>query len=473
MQLTSVEFACFFLLVLSLGWAARPRPTLFQFIILSASYCFYATFSAWFALLLAGVSLLTYGAARALAAFKSRSARKAAMACYAVLVLGNLGFFKYWGLLFDLAGQSLARFGLVSPLPDLSPALPVGISFFTFQGLGYVMDVYRDRGRVCRSLLAVMTFMAFFPTLLSGPILRAGDFLPQLRTTKPAWDDANQAFWLILLGLFKKICLSSYLSEHITRQLFSAPEGFSSLGAGMGVLAYSVQIYCDFSGYSDLAQGLAGLLGLKVPDNFRLPYKARNLRQFWAGWHISLSTWLRDYLYIPLGGNRCSASRRDFNLLATMGLGGLWHGANLTFLVWGLLHGLGLAATHAFSGRSGPGQASGGLAKARSALCWAATFAFVSLAWVFFASPDLATALAILGRVASFRADGLGAGPLVPVIVFAMVASQALSLSRPRTCPAWLRALPAPALGAAVGLIGALIVRLGPDGMPPFMYFSF
>jgi len=350
--------------------------------------------------------------------------------------------------------------------------LPVGISFFTFQGIGYVVDAYQGREKACASLLDVLLFMSFFPTLLSGPILRAKDFIPQLSNPEPVWEDSKQAFWLIIVGLFKKITLSSYLSEHITRQLFSLPDGYSSLGALVGVCAYSAQIYCDFSGYSDMAQGLAGLLGFKTPDNFRQPYKALNLREFWQGWHISLSTWLRDYLYIPLGGNRCSKGRQAFNLLATMGLGGLWHGASLTFLAWGLLHGVGLAATHALAGKFvGPGQ--GGAARAWKALCWASTFGFVSLAWVFFASPDFPTAWAVLSRIASCDAAGTGPGLVLPLLVVAIVAWQALRLNVLANCPDWLRRLPAPAMGAALGVLGAVIVRLGPDGVLPFIYFSF
>ncbi len=469
---TSVEFACYFCVVLAIGWALRPYREVFKASLLAASYIFYASFHPAFVLLLAGVSLLTYGAGRALAGLQEEKSRRRLVAGYLALVLGNLCFFKYYGMVFELLGLGLDRLGMSSPLPDLSLVLPVGISFFTFQGIGYVVDAYRDRTQVCRSLLDVLLFMAFFPTLLSGPILRAKDFIPQLSAPEPAWEDSQQAFWLIIVGLFKKITLSSYLSEHITRQLFSSPEGYSSLGALVGVFAYSAQIYCDFSGYSDMAQGLAGLLGLKVPDNFHKPYKALNLREFWQGWHISLSTWLRDYLYIPLGGNRCSKRRQAFNLLATMGLGGLWHGASLTFLAWGLLHGAGLAVTHALAGRfTVPVQGRAG--RVWKVLCWAGTFGFVSLAWVFFAAPDFGTAWAVLGRVVSFDAVGTGPGLVLPLMVACVVGLQALRLDVFVRCPDRLRHLPAPLLGAALGGLGALIVRLGPDGVLPFIYFSF
>jgi len=477
MQLLSLEFAFFFLAVLSLAWTLRPHALPFRLLLLAASYIFYASFYPPFPLLLPGVSLLTWGTARVLGSMppampptgaptgassgSPSGRRKAVVAAYLAVVLGELCFFKYYALASELVGA----------LPELSIAVPVGVSFFTFQAIGYVVDVYRRPEEMVRSPLDVLLFLAFFPTVLSGPILRARDFIPQL-SSPPAWTDSGQAFWLIIVGLFKKVALSSYLSEHVTRQLFSAPEDFSSLGALVGVMAYSAQIYCDFSGYSDLAQGLAGLLGLRVPDNFDQPYMARDLRQFWRRWHISLSTWLKDYLYIPLGGSRCTPLRRDLNLLATMGLGGLWHGANLTFLVWGLLHGLGLIFCHALPGKPWA-EAKGNAAKARDALAWAATFGFVTLAWVFFASPDFDTAAQVLGRIVSL--DRAGTGPTVTLmaITFGVIGFQALGLNWLRTCPALLTRLPAPAMAAVFGLLGALIVRMGPDGMLPFIYFSF
>ena len=462
MQLLSLEFAVFFLAVLALAWAARSHAVAFRLLLLTASYVFYGCFHPGFAGLLLAVSLATWGAARIVAKLEDPSAKKAAVAAYLAVVLGALCFFKYYGLAAELSGL----------LPELSIVVPLGISFFSFQGIGYVVDVYRRPEELERSPLDVLLFMAFFPTLLSGPILRARDFIPQLRAGAPAESDANQAFWLIVAGLFKKVALSSYLSEHVTRQLFSAPEEFSSLGALVGVMAYSAQIYCDFSGYSDLAQGLAGLLGLRVPDNFNQPYKAKNLREFWQGWHISLSTWLRDYLYIPLGGSRCTPLRRNLNLLATMGLGGLWHGASLTFLVWGLLHGVGLMATHAFSGRIGA-TLTGWKARMRDAAFWAGTFGFVTLAWVFFASPDFETASQVLGRIVSFDRTGAGPGVTLTVITLGVIGFQALRFEWLRTCPVWLSRLPAPAQALALGVLGALIVRMGPDGVLPFIYFSF
>ena len=465
MQLISVEFALFFLAVLVACRSVWDKPGWRKLCLLAASLVFYSSIHAGFTLLLLAVSLTAFAAAKAVAAATSPVVRKTVMTLFLAVVLGDLCLFKYYGLFYDLAGS---RLGLV----DLNLALPVGISFFTFQAIGYVVDAYRDKDAARFGLLDVLVFMAFFPTVLSGPILRAGVFIPQLEAPRPAWTDESQAFWLIVLGLFKKVTLSSYLSEHVTRHFLSAPDSFSSAGALFGALAYSAQIYCDFSGYSDLAQGLSGLLGLSVPDNFKSPYKARNLREFWQGWHVSLSTWLRDYLYIPLGGGRCKPARGYANLMLTMGLGGLWHGASLNFLVWGLLHGLGLCATHALSGRLGP-TPGGVRGLAVKTLCWAGTFGFVTLAWVFFAAADSGAALAAISRIMRFDPAGTGVNPVAATITVCVVGVQALRLEAWRLRPAWFSRLPAPALGLAVGALATLAVRLGPDGMLPFIYFSF
>lgn len=465
MQLVSVEFALFFLAALCACRAAWNRPGLRVAVLVAASYVFYASMHMGFALLLLAVSLGAFAAVRLLGRLSGAAARRAVLAGFAALVLGDLCFFKYYGMLYDLAGSGL---GLV----DLGLALPVGISFFTFQAIGMVADAYRDPESNRWSLPDVLAFMAFFPTLLSGPILRAGDFIPQLRAPSPSWDDESQAFWLLALGLFKKITLSSYLSEHVTRPFWAGPEAFSSAGAVLAAVAYSVQIYLDFSGYSDLAQGMAGLLGFRVPDNFRSPYKARNLRQFWQGWHMSLSTWLRDYLYIPLGGGRCGKRRKLANLMVTMGLGGLWHGAGLNYLVWGLLHGLGLCATHLWTPKISS-VSSEKPSRLRGAICWAGTFSFVTLAWVFFAAPDTAQALAALGRMLEFDSRGRTPGAMAFFLCVAVIGAQALRPGMLRSRPAWFARLPDPALGLAVGGLAALAVRLGPDGVLPFIYFSF
>ncbi|GAB6036391.1 hypothetical protein JCM15519_09500 [Fundidesulfovibrio butyratiphilus] len=465
MQLVSVEFAVFFLAALAACRAAWSRPGLRVACLVAASYVFYASMHVGFALLLLAVSLAAFASARLLVRLRAAPARRAVLAGFAALVLGDLCFFKYYAMLYDLAGS-------YAGLADLGLALPVGISFFTFQAIGMVTDAYRDPDANRWSLSDTLAFMAFFPTLLSGPILRAGAFIPQLRAPRPAWTDEAQAFWLVALGLFKKITLSSYLTEHVTRPFWAGPEAYSSAGAVLAAVAYSVQIFLDFSGYSDLAQGMAGLLGFRVPDNFRSPYAARNLRQFWRGWHISLSTWLRDYLYVPLGGSRVGPRRRMANLMVTMGLGGLWHGAGFNYLAWGLLHGVGLCATHWLGPKRSP-VSSAARAGVRGAVCWAATFAFVTLAWVFFAAPDTARALDVFLRMAECDSQGRSPGVLAVLLCVAVLAAQVLKPGLLRLRPNWFARLPDPALGLAVGALAALAVRLGPDGVLPFIYFSF
>src|SRR5262249_5920484 len=235
--------------------------------------------------------------------------------------------------------------------------LPAGISFHTFQSLSYTIDVYRRQLRATRSVASFATFVLFFPQLVAGPVVRAQDLLPTLAALPPLeLESATAGLFRIVAGLFKKIALADTLALALVDRVFEAPEHFSAIEVIVGVYAYALQIYLDFSAYSDIAIGSAQVLGFTLPENFRTPYRAANLQEFWHRWHISLSTWLRDYLYIPLGGNRGAPWRTYLNWIATMLLGGLWHGANWTFVVWGALHGFGLAITRYFQ-RATAGQA--------------------------------------------------------------------------------------------------------------------
>jgi len=307
--------------------------------------------------------------------------------------LGLLGLFKYFGFFVEQAVAGLQALGLAAHRPALSLILPVGISFFTFQALSYTLDVARGRMAPERDPLRFATYIALFPQLVAGPVVRARRLLPQLaRPRRFTW--AN--FWLgteqVLTGAVLKIVIADRLAP-LADRVFAGPEAYGPAGIAFGVLCFAVQIYADFAGYSLIAIGLGRIMGLRFRVNFRRPYMARDLRGFWRRWHISLSTWLRDYLYIPLGGSRRGAARRDLNLVLTMGLGGLWHGAGWPFVAWGLLHGAGLVATRRL------GMAPVARWPARLGL-----FATVCLAWVFFRAPDLATAGAVLAGIA-------GAGP--------------------------------------------------------------
>jgi D-alanyl-lipoteichoic acid acyltransferase DltB (MBOAT superfamily) len=481
MNPTSFEFALFFLIIFPLNWILRPYDLGYRLFLLAASYTFYASFNLKFVLILFIFSFLTWFFAIIFRESGERWFRKFCLILYLSFSLGILIFFKYYEMLYLSLDRLLGLVNVANPVPFMDVFLPIGISFFTFQGLSYAIDVYRDDRNVVKNPLDVFIFISFFPTILSGPILRAKDFIPQLRQSAPQVDMAS-GFYLLVRGLFKKLVISSYLSEHIVRQVFAAPEGFSSLAVLVGVVSYSIQIYCDFSGYTDMARGIGRLLGFSLPDNFNLPYGACNLRDFWHRWHITFSTWLRDYLYIPLGGNRKGRFRKYANLVVTMALGGLWHGAAYNFLVWGFIHGFGLVAVHLYIDRKS--RLRGGAAASVTGVGpflsrtagRVATFSYVTLAWVFFGAEDAGKAMDILARIADFDAQGATAGPLplVPVLLaVAVLTSQIWRLDARGLYDRLVRPLPSPIQGAVLGLVVAAILKLGPDGVLPFIYFSF
>ena len=295
-----------------------------------------------------------------------------------------LAFFKYYetSALWLVEQIGPGAQWLINPYLA-SWVLPIGLSFYSFQGLSYTIDHYREEGLAPRSYAQVLCFLSFFPTVMSGPIMRESTFFPQLRTSFAGEEDFPEGIVLILSGLFKKVVMATYLQSHLVDGVFAAPDEYSSAAALMAVYAYSVQIYCDFSGYTNIAMGVAQLMGFHIPKNFDEPYRSLNLQEFWHRWHISLSTWLRDYLYIPLGGNR--KGNRYVNLMITMIIGGLWHGSSLGFLVWGTLHGAGLAVVHAWHRLSAGWQIRNhALRGLGNVVSWVVTMHVVALLWVFF-----------------------------------------------------------------------------------------
>jgi alginate O-acetyltransferase complex protein AlgI len=484
MNITSFEFALFFAVILPCNWLLRSRAGVYRLFLLLVSYIFYASFNAKFLLILLVFSFLTWFFAVIFAETADVRFRRFCFILYAAFSLGMLIFFKYYEMLYISADWFYRVFGAKSPVPLLDVIMPIGISFFTFQGMSYAIDVYRDSAKCERSLVEVLCYIAFFPTILSGPILRAGNFLPQLKKERVTGTDFNRAFFLLTRGLIKKIIISSYLSEHIVRGTFGAPEGFTSMAVLVGILSYAVQIYCDFSGYSDLAQGVALLMGFDVPDNFNAPYVSLSLRDFWRRWHITFSLWLRDYLYISLGGNRKGRLRKYLNLLVTMGLGGLWHGAAYNFLVWGFIHGFGLVWAHLvneFRTARAAARTAAGLPAAKLGVLglswivvsWCATFAYVNVAWVFFGAEDAGKAVDILRRVTQWDQAGAGYRPMCLVLVGLVLAVQLLRFTGRDFFRSAIERLPAPVQGLALGLVATAILKLGPDGVLPFIYFQF
>ncbi len=462
----TIEFAAFFVVVFVFSWLFMPHPRLWRPFILAVSYFFYGWVDPRWVLLLIGSTLVSTVAAQVIARTPSDTVRKRTLAAAVVFDLALLGVFKYLAFFVSSMDDALDGVGLGAPLPLLQVVLPIGISFFTFQAISYVVDVYR-RETPAASLGDVAILQGFFPHLVAGPIVRANELLPQLRTPRdPRAVLAGPALLLIAGGLVKKTVVADELARRIVDPVFTDPAAHSGAETLLAVYGFAGQIYCDFSGYTDMAIGLALLLGFRLPQNFDRPYMATSLRQFWHRWHMTLSRWLRDYLYIPLGGNRGGPRRTYRNLMATMLLGGLWHGASWTFLVWGGIHGSALAIERWLRERFGG-------VRMPALVGWFVTFQVVCLAWVFFRAPDLATAFEVLGRLGAS-----GPSPLVtlPVVFLAVaaVAVQALPPDWWRDAEAWLVARPAVAQGVALGLVVvAADAAVGQQGVAPFIYYRF
>ena len=478
MLFPTIEFAIFFLIVFPLTWLLNGRNELKKFGLLIASYVFYSFWDWHFVPLLFLSSAGNFVAGRAIAAARSQPLRRRLCAAAVVLNLLPLGFFKYFDFGKAQLETVLNLFGFTPNFGSASYAVPVAISFLTFHGISYVVDVYRGRTEASRSLLDLLLYISFFPHLVSGPIVRAADFLGQLRRgSDPDGIEVGKSFLLILGGLFKKVVIASHLSTLFVDPIFTNPQGFSRLDLVLGAYAYAVVIYCDFSAYTDIAIGIADLLGYKFPQNFDQPYRALSLQEFWRRWHITLSSWLRDYLYIPLGGSRGGRPRTYVNLLVTMTLGGLWHGAGLQFILWGVLHGAGLAAERL----AGETVGSHGAARRWAAsppgraLRWLVTFNLVCAAWILFRSPDIGTAGSYFAAILYGSAEA-GASTVTPLVISLLLAG-ALTQMLPPDFFAHVRAnFERGPLWGKVAFATANVwvtLMLAPEGVAPFIYFQF
>ncbi len=474
MLFPTTDFAVFFGLVFLISWLLNPFPVRWRVFMVAASYVFYAWWDWHFVFLLAGSTLLNYFGALGAHQARSPSARRASMVAAVAGGLGLLAWFKYYGFFAVNVANGLHHLGLGSPLPLLQVTLPVGISFFTFMGISYVVDVYR--GEIAPApFLDFAVYLSFFPHLVAGPIVRGSELLPQLREPKdPRRVDASRAAYLIFTGLFKKVVISSYVASAIVDPVFANPHSHTSLEILVAVYAYAVQIYADFSGYTDIAIGLALLLGYRFPNNFDAPYAAVSLQDFWRRWHITLSRWLRDYLYIPLGGSHGTRRETCRNIVLTMILGGLWHGAAWTFVAWGALHGFGQVGGYLRrERRKDLGLAPPPDTAARRIGARVVTFHLVCLGWLFFRADSLHTAFVMLGRLLS----AFGPAPLVRpgllAVIGLAIASQYLpSDAAARVQTAFSRLRPA-VQGVVLAGVLFLITALGPQGVAPFIYYRF
>ena len=492
MLFPTLDFALFFLVVFGISWEMRRLPEPRKAFLLGASYFFYGYWDWRFTALLAGSSLINYAAGRLIGLSEDARERKLLLGAAVGLNLVILGVFKYYGFFLDSLADLLASAGLQRDLPFLEIILPVGISFFTFQGISYVSDVYRREIEAADSPLDVFLYISFFPQLVAGPIVRAADFLPQLKS-EPRLDRSlvSIGILLILIGLFKKMVIANYLATELVDEVFFDPTIYAGPDLVLAVYAYAVQIYCDFSGYSDIAIGVAALLGYRFKWNFKQPYRAASLREFWRRWHISLSQWLRDYLYKPLGGSRGGSLLTYRNLLLTMILGGIWHGAAWTFVIWGVIHGAALAGERllvslktvpatvmAEAGYGSPSltqiepleQRRGVVARAFAVLV---TFHIVCLAWIFFRAENLEFALAYVQGLANWSDPGQYTQPFLVGIVAASLSAHFLPNDLVTRLARALEPVGPIGLGFLLGFGILLIQSVAPEGVAPFIYFQF
>jgi len=466
----TLAYAEFFGVVFVVSWLLARFNKLRLLFLLAASYFFYSRWDYRFLPLIWASSTADWLLANAIARATTASRRKLWLAGTVALNLGVLGVFKYFDFGVDSARAMAAAFGFHPPDIAFEVALPIGISFFTFESMSYVIDVYRRHIEPHPSYTEYLAFVAFFPHLVAGPIVRPRDLLPQL-AREPRFDPAegSEALFLIALGLLKKVAIGDYLAVNLVDRVFDAPTQYSALECYAAALGYSVQIYCDFSGYTDIAIGSALLLGVRFPKNFDSPYKAANIVDFWRRWHISLSTWLRDYLYISLGGNRRGRVRTYANLLVTMLLGGLWHGANWTFVAWGGLHGAALAVTRLVADLRGDRPAG----RVARWLAVFATFHFVTAAWILFRADDFGAAWAFFGRLLTFTTYHPNLHEKVLAVLALGLASHYVPSRSFEAIRARFIALPALAQGALLFAAALAVREMASASAVPFVYFQF
>lgn len=462
-------FAAFIVVYLLL----QRRTTARLMFVTLFSYYFYYKSSGTYFFLLAVVTVSDFLLALLMEHTVTRWKRKLWVVVSLCVNLGLLCYFKYTNFLLEcwasLTGGSFSMLDIF---------LPVGISFFTFQSLSYTIDVYRREIKPLTNLLDYAFYVSFFPQLVAGPIVRACDFIPQIRRPLFVSDEMfGHGIFLIMSGLFKKAVISDYISVNFVERIFDNPTLYSGVENLMGVYGYALQIYCDFSGYSDMAIGIALLLGFHFNINFDSPYKSASVTEFWRRWHISLSSWLRDYLYISLGGNRKGKVRQYVNLIITMFLGGLWHGASWNFVLWGVLHGVALAV-HKFwmslTGRK-KGEQSHGIRRFFGVVV---TFHFVCFCWIFFRNADFATSVDMLRQIFTvFRPQLL---PQLLAGYWEVFALMGLGYMLHFLPDSWERActktvIRLPLLGKAVLMIALiyLVIQMKSSDIQPFIYFQF
>ena len=399
MQFNSQEYFYFLVLAVTFWWLARQHRAFRLAGLFLFGCAFYMAWTPPFIVIMLGAAVLDYWAANQIAKSTDEKVRKAWLATSIVVNLSLLGTFKYWNFVLGSVRDGAGLLGHPIHVPLLHVALPVGISFYTFETMSYTLDVYRGHLKPAKSVVEFVMFITFFPKLVAGPIVRAADFLPQLEgTPRLRREQVSQGLFLIATGLVKKVAFADYLSVNLVDRVFGNPEFYTATEVVIGLYGFTLQIYCDFSGYTDVARGTAKLLGIDLAENFDRPYQARSVAEFWRRWHMTLSTWLRDYLYYPLGGSRVGGARAYFNLWLTMFLIGLWHGASWTFVLYGSIQGFAMVI-HRYWQRRAKSEREDGFALV--ALKVFVTMQFVVFTRILFRASSFANALAVVSRLGS------------------------------------------------------------------------
>ena len=411
MVFNSLQFLVFFMVVTLWFFQLRTQSQRILLLLVASCY-FYMSFIPQYIYILGGTIIVDYFAGLQIERSEGR-ARKGWLVASLVANIGVLAVFKYYNFFLGSVGDCLQLFGKSVALPGLSMALPIGLSFHTFQAMSYTIEVYRGGQKAERNFIVYALYVMFYPQLVAGPIERPQHILPQLKEFREYnFDNVKEGIARMLWGFFKKVVIADRLAQ-VVNHTFGHVAETSSIGLAIGAIFYSFQIYCDFSGYSDIALGAAGVMNIKLMENFRQPYGAFNIANFWSRWHISLSSWFRDYLYIPLGGNRKGPLRRRLNILIVFLLSGLWHGANWTFVVWGLLHGL---CVMVFAGSKR--AASQGAGKVMAIVV---NFLLVTLLWIFFRAENLGHALHYLQGIFIVHSGQLNIGMSSAELIFSVL----------------------------------------------------
>ena len=469
MLFNSGVFLEFFAAFLLLYWLVRDSLRWRNLLIVVSSYLFYGWWDWRFLGLLFFSSSFDYAVGLGIAKLSPGSRRKTLLAASVVVNLVILGFFKYYGFFVESCAALFARLGLPFHPGTLHIVLPVGISFYTFQSMSYAFDVYRGEIKATRHFINFLAFVSFFPQLVAGPIERASHLLPQFeRTVVITRAMLAEGIWLMIWGMFKKVALADSFAPLVEMVYHDAPPG--GLAVVLGTIAFGLQIYCDFSGYSDIARGTARVLGFDIMWNFKLPYASSSLREFWGRWHISLSTWLRDYLYISLGGNRRGRGRAALNVFVTMLLGGLWHGAAWNFVLWGAWHGTALVVERLWVGRAGFQISDFKWVRFGR---WLVVMCVVFYGWLLFRAGSWHQVAAITRAFADFSSPSwIGSFALnlavfaTPLVAMELWQHRARNLLAPLALPGWAKAM-------LQGVLLMGIVIFWSRGKSAFIYFQF